>query len=189
MLCELFSFVQECDIPNWLTMAIELTIGGLVGIVFFIIQHKQGMKLQKIIDEQEDFRKKKRRWTIEQLKFHLIKLKGSLEGLDVYLLDYRPIANSTMPLNDERMILEEFVNDWEYQKESHIDKLESISNQSSDVIEPNILVELRDILTKSSEKYSAITNEGQIQFNYINYKEIMKMIDELMDKILILKNN
>lgn len=34
LICELFSFLPECDIPNWLTLLIEILLG--FGIAFFI---------------------------------------------------------------------------------------------------------------------------------------------------------
>lgn len=35
IICEWFSFASECDIPNWLTALIELSIGGVVAVGFF----------------------------------------------------------------------------------------------------------------------------------------------------------
>ena len=49
MICEWFSFAQECDLPNWLTMIIELAIAGvfaiILSIVFYNRQKKQSTRL------------------------------------------------------------------------------------------------------------------------------------------------
>ena len=55
MICELFSFVPECDIPNWLTMLLELMIGGIIAGWFFWRQKQQGDKVESVVTEIKQF--------------------------------------------------------------------------------------------------------------------------------------
>lgn len=52
--CELFSFTQECDIPNWFAIIMELGIGGLLAGLFFWKQKKQGNKIESVVDKTQE---------------------------------------------------------------------------------------------------------------------------------------
>lgn len=51
MICNWFAFESICDIPNWVTMILELSVGGAVGSIFFYIQKRQGVALQNLATE------------------------------------------------------------------------------------------------------------------------------------------
>ena len=53
MICEWFSVLSECDIPNWITIIIELGIGGFVAGLFFWKQKKQGDKIESVVDKMQ----------------------------------------------------------------------------------------------------------------------------------------
>ena len=53
MVCEWFTWNYECDLPNWLTLVIEVMIGAGIAVYFFVHHMKE--------------RRKKRRWALRRI--------------------------------------------------------------------------------------------------------------------------
>lgn len=177
-ICELFSFMQECDIPNWLALIIELVIGGILAGVFFIRQQKQGKKLQKIIDEQEDFRKRRISYANHAIHSYLIALRNKLKQVDETISMFIDSPRDSK----ERDILSDVVQNEKTEVFYFADRLDEILNQSIDVIDPALLIEARAI-TKMSQEELHIDKDGNWHIHEYEHKAIIHNISELLKKI------
>lgn len=72
--CQLFSFAQECDIPNWFSLIIEVILGLIITISFFIHQKYKSDS--------------RARTATKRIIVHLIDLKKSQEHLKKSINDY-----------------------------------------------------------------------------------------------------
>jgi len=81
VVCELFSFVQECDMPNWFAMLIELSIGGTIAILFFLRQNKQSNKIQSILDNEQLQALKRYERTLMFFKLYINVLNHDLQEI------------------------------------------------------------------------------------------------------------
>jgi hypothetical protein len=167
MLCEWFTFVQECDIPNWLAESIELVIGGSLAIVFFIKQKRQGEKLQKVIDDQEKFRKVQHEFVVQRLRSYLSSLYTTMDSL--VKIDYK----SNLPVNKKLDKLLEF-------KKDMITHLDHIVNQSGTILEQDYLEKLDDIIDLSRANPEISHDETKMHMNVSRCSGILSQIDDLL---------
>lgn len=175
MICDWFTFVQECDVPNWVALAIELIIGGSLALFFFIRQKKQGAKLQKIIDEQEEFRKKRYNWTIASLRSLFPNLKENLKELEKNAQKYYELLKPTQ----ESEFFETLIEAQELLREHYVIRMEKISDQSVGIISPEIIEKIDDIIATSKRKVREVTSDG-IKYNQIYYQSAIAGIDDLL---------
>lgn len=168
MPCEWFTFVQECDIPNWLDLIIELVIGGSLAIIFFIIQTRQEDKLQKVIDAQEKFRREQHEFAIQRLRSYLSSLQTTVDSL--LKADYK----SDIFVNKKLDYLLGF-------KKEIITQLDHVVNQSGTILEQNYLQRLTDIidLSRINPKISH-DNEGLLHSDVSHCSRILSQIDDIV---------
>jgi len=176
--CVLFSFASECDIPNWITLIIEILIGGSLASIFYTIQQKQSAKIQNIIDEQETLRKKRVNWAITNLISILPTLKENLSELSENVANYTQVPKET-ELSETFAVLIE-AND--LMRDHYVSKLEKIVDHSIGILDPALLNELQDIL-QIAEKTSRIVTEKGIEIKSIGYARILSSIDSLLNKL------
>lgn len=167
MPCEWFTFVQECDIPNWLAESIELVIGGSLAIVFFIKQKRQGDKLQKVIDEQEKFRKVQHEFVIQRLRSYLSSLYTTIDSL--MKVDYK----SDLPVNKKFDKLLEF-------KKDMVTHLDHVVNQSGTILEQDYLQRLTDIIDLSRTNPELSHDKIGLHVNVSRCGGILSQIDDLL---------
>lgn len=177
-ICELFSFAQECDIPNWYALIIELIIGGTLAGAFFIRQQKQGKKLQKIIDEQENFRKRRISYASHSIHSYLIALRNKLNQVDKTISMFMHFPSNSK----ERSMVSDVIQNEKTEVFYFADRLDEILNQSVDVIDPAILMESRAIIKMSREELY-IDKNGNWHIHEHKHEAIIHNIDELLKKI------
>ena len=91
MVCEPLSFLPECDIPNWLTMILELAIGlgiaGMVALFLFKREEKRQKKdredLEYLIKKQHEIIERQGNLIENQEQFRKNKLWNLLERLSL----------------------------------------------------------------------------------------------------------
>ena len=175
MICDWFTFVQECDVPNWVALVIELIIGGSLAVFFFIRQKRQGTKLQKIIDEQEEFRKKRYEWAIASLQSLFPNLKENLKELEKNAQRYSEMAKPSQ----ESEFFEALIEAQEILREHYVIRMEKISDQSIGIISPEIIEKIDDIIATSKRKVREVTGNG-IKYKSIYYQSAIASIDDLL---------
>lgn len=186
MTCELFSFAQECDIPNWLALIIELGLAIpfaiFLTIFFYRRQKKQSDELEKttkrqekIMAEQLEFRKKRLEWAVNRLKSIFPDFKENLKALEENATLYRELTKPSQ----KSKIFEALIEAQEILREHHVDRIERISDQSVGIISPEIIEKIDSIVSGASKKVREVTSKG-IQYNQIYYKHVVEQIEDLM---------
>lgn len=151
MSCEWFTLDPNCDIPNWLTMLIELSIGGGIASWFFWKQKQQGDKLQKIIDEQKKFRETKYKFSVHMFRSYLPYLWNMVDSREVL----KEILRKDPEEVDSKNKLQENL-------EMLKDDLEALQFQltlAGDVLEPHFIEKIRFII-ESIREYLQIKSDA-----------------------------
>ena len=137
VVCELFSFESLCDIPNWLTMTIELILGGIVGSIFFLKQTQQGKKLQIVIDENEKTKQQQKNYTIESM---------SLILQIIYLNSEQIVLLFNIPKNNwapQQTYMYDQLNDL---VQKYATELELLITRYSNVLDVKLISEINDLM-------------------------------------------
>lgn len=67
--CAIFDVSPECDLSGWMHLLLgDALTGGLLGVLFHYLSHKTNSKINHIINESERLRKKRKNYSIQQLK-------------------------------------------------------------------------------------------------------------------------
>ena len=132
----------EWDIPNWFALLIELSIGiplaVFLSIFFYKKQQKISSELEKIVREQEEFRKRRHDWTINSLKSYFSIILYYLKEIEIFQNAFN--GNSENDKSIERRI-------WGHVEQLNyfIKELENLINQFVDVIDPAFAKETLEI--------------------------------------------
>jgi len=138
VVCELLSFAQECDIPNWFALVIEIAIGGALATIFFIRQQKQGNRLQKVIYESEQFRKRRHDFSVNIMRSYLPEIHGLIDSIE----EHKQVLKNNVTDNRAKELINMNLN---YLKQN----LKNITYQltfSADVLEPHHVEAIRHLL-------------------------------------------
>ncbi len=154
MPCEWFTFDPECDIPNWLTMVIELTIGGIVASIIFgwqwnIRAHRRDTGQAKII-------------------LHLTLLKEALQKHETAINNYF----------DKKISVEELAKDKE-NRFYHLEQLKLAITLFQDSMNPSISTGIDEIIDYS--KWNTL-DDRKIELEHNSF--IISKIDTLLNKYL-----
>jgi len=152
MVCEWFSFLSECDIPNWLALLIEIILGTTLALIFFgwqwnIRAHRRDAGQAKIIP-------------------HLIWLKQKLVGHEKVLNDYF----------DKKISIEQLAKDKD-KRSYHLNQLQISINLFHDTMDSEISSKIDDIIDYSTWD-TVDEKEVEIKHNQV----IIKKIDYLLEK-------
>lgn len=125
------------DFLNWQTMVIELLIAGIVAAWFFWKQKRQGDKIEKLVTNQEEFRKEQYETAVHRARSYLGSLHSAIAQLNDFVLD----PNIPPEMNPDKTFesLIDFKNDM-------VKQLEHVVNQSDSVIEQRYLQQITDII-------------------------------------------
>lgn len=146
---------------------IGFTGSGLIALYLFIIQYKQGIKIERIIDEQEKFRKEQRDFAINRVRSYLATLHSAIKSL--------------MELDIDPNIL--YTKDFEIKydfKNDMVAQLTHIVNQSGSILEQDYLQRLTDIieLSRVNPKPFEADYGTALDRSYCN--GILSQIDDLL---------
>ena len=132
----------EWDIPNWVALIIELGIGIptaiFLTVFFYKKQRKISAELEKIVKEQEEFRKRRHDWAINSLKSYFSIIVYYLKEIEILQNAFN--GNSENDKSIERRI-------WGHVEQLNyfIKELENLINQFVDVIDPAFAKETLEI--------------------------------------------
>lgn len=166
VVCELFSYESLCDIPNWLTMTIELIIGGIVGSVFFLKQAQQGRKLQTVIDENEKIKQQQKNYAIESASLFLQVIYLNSEQI-IYLFD--------IPKNNWAPQQHYMYNQLNDLVQKYVAELELLITRYSNVLDVKLISEISDLMDFFKD------NETIKQESY--YQNIKKHTVEILNQV------
>ena len=130
--------MAEWDIPNWVTMVIELTIGGIVAGIFFWIQHNQSNKINKI-------------WTMRHDESSsLIKKHANLTSL--YLRDLLELYQNFLVSKNKEF--EDLIYSKQQIIQNEIKSLNSLLDESYDVITPDLKNRIEALISRIQEIFN-----------------------------------
>lgn len=156
------------DLQNWAALVIEIGIGIIITFTVYFTQKNQQDRLQKIIDEQEKFRKEQHDFAIHRTRSYLGSLYSAIDAL--MKLDIDP----NIPENKEMDFLLDF-------KNQMVTQLEHIVNQSGTILEQDYLQRLTDIieLSRINPKPDE-TDEGLFYLDDSHCQGILSQIDDTL---------
>lgn len=178
MSCEWLSFEPICDIPNWFTMIIELTIGGIVGTIFFIRQQKQSKKLEQLAHNEEQNKQKRETWAKGKLIDHLSRLNELL----TYQIDTINELYFQLGLDNTKSGLDNVIRTYDNLIKSSWGAFDAVIEQSIGLIDPQIIHECQNISRLSKQKQDYFDSSIKISIN-ANFKSRIKTIESILQKL------
>lgn len=120
MVCELFTWDHQCDIPHWLGLVIEIIIAAVLGGLFFYYEKKRSKRQHEIFTNRHNHA--------------YYSIRDSLEGI---LMEIGTIEEINQQYRQrESLELEEQYYDSMNRLQQEKYTLENICNTSRDVLEP-----------------------------------------------------
>ena len=174
MPCEWFTLDPNCDIPNWLTMTIELSIGGGIASLFFFRQWIQGKKIQNVIDEQDKHQKRRYYFSLGYIHSHLINVRNSFKTRDELEKEYASNPNA-----NQKELEPEIIGNILLAKEAFED-IKTMVGLSNDVLDPadatnilNFCQKWIEEFTKAESRNWTLTSKFQM---IIDIQELFKKL-------------
>jgi len=167
MVCEWFSFLAECDIPNWFTLIIEIILGTILALIFF--------------SWQWNIRRRRRDAGQAQMLTHLIFLKNKL-------IEHEKVLNNFF---DKKISVDELSQD-KNKRNYSLNQLQNSISLYHDTMDSEIFRKLDEIIDYAS--WNTVNNrEIEIKHNQaiikkienlqkIHFKNRAKYAEELMMK-------
>jgi len=180
--CGLFEIALDCEMTNNATMSVEITIGliaaTVLSVIFYKRQETQRKKIDGVITNQENLRKKRINYVVADLSVYLYSAK-------VYL--NRVIKTRNEKKSSDKQ-LHEAVSESIFSKIDLENASRTIEN-SYDILEPELLKRIRNVI-RAGLFYSELgffpdTDEGDGSYDFdANWsKDIDGIINDL-DEII-----
>lgn len=156
-------------------MVLELIIGGIVASWFFWKQKQQGDKIEKLLSEQENFRKRKHDYVIHTIRslfpYFISTLSRNLELINEYTLDLpKNLLVSNELFDNKHFLLLELGN------------LQQILESQSGAIDPSHEKVALDICNELGEWQRGELYKD-IQYAKNETQKLTTLMNELLDKL------
>jgi len=167
--CPVFSIKYGCDLSSWFHLIIDGSVAAFLGVFFHHLAHKQGLKLKKIVEEQDAMKKRRREFAIQSLKNHFTTLLFSMSLINkiepMYASGTKNRDNIKDQLDRNYEIIYRVIND-----------IKNTLLFLNDVLEPQIINDVNHLCETIRQAYMRDENK---QTRLIDYTEAKNKINSL----------
>lgn len=133
------------DLRNWETMMIELIIGGIVASVLFILQHRLGSNVNKVILQQEVINRKRRLRNLTVIKEMLENLQRNLNAAETVLTKIKTdMSNTDDMLTRDKLEVRavSIIDRYRTTVESYFAPIRSFAEEIADITDPDLITRI-----------------------------------------------
>ncbi len=186
--CGLWDVNPECDLSGWMKLFLgDVGVGALLAMFLHFLQHrtalklerneeelkKNGEKIQKLIEAQENTRKSRRDYAVQNLKNHLTTLLFVIGIVNRLTMNY----NKT---TDQKSVIYSKIKGEEDRMVRIIQNARNTIVYSSDTLDPTLVNQLDGLCTFVGQ-LGISEKDGMLEF--AKYEKSRRKIDEITKKL------
>jgi len=148
--CGMFDISPECDLSGWLHLLLgDALTGGILGILFHYLSHKTNTKLEHIINEAEQLRKRRKQYSIQQLKTSFNGLLFALGSVQKSVQHYNKQFNNVKSneIGMQKMLMTKDIDTEKVKLEHNLQRIQNIIIATNDVLEPDVVNQINAVVT------------------------------------------
>lgn len=174
--CPPFAIKEECGYEAWIHLTESLVIGAFLGLLFHHLAHKQNIKLEKIIREQEAMRRRRKEYAFQELKNHFTSLVFALSLSDRLVSAY---SSSNIIDSNKKEYMRSQIHKNDEKIKRIAGEVRNVTLFSNDVIEPKTVNEINDVCKDIQD--SVIEENGIVKYQI--FSDLKKKILDLSTRI------
>ena len=148
--CEIFVISEQCDLSGWMHLLLgDAVTGALLGLLYHFLSHKTNKKIEHIINETEQLRKRRKDYSIQQLKISFNGILFSLGSVNKSVSHYNQQLKN-LKSNDtdmQKMLLTKDVEIEKLKLEHNLQRIQNIIISTNDVLEPDVTNQINAVIT------------------------------------------
>ena len=148
--CGMFDISPECDLSGWLHLLLgDALTGGILGILFHYLSHKTNTKIEHIINEAEQLRKRRKQYSIQQLKTSFNGLLFALGSVQKSVQHYNAQLNNVKSneIEIQKILMTKDIDIEKVKLEHNLQRIQNIIIATNDVLEPDVTNQINAVVT------------------------------------------
>ena len=188
--CHVLEISEHCDLSGIGHLFYgDLLVGGILALFFHHLAHKNQIRIDKIINSNEEHRLKRKDFAVFHLKsqvtatlFNLGRIKKMAEFYnDALKSDYHPLTLEEKERNWKIRTLNERVKFEEEKLGRLLDVVRSTLVGAQDVLEPEVVMQTDGVITFVGEMVIEEQQDGMMEF--VKYSVSKKKVLYLLEKL------
>jgi len=186
--CGLWDVNPECDLSGWMKLFLgDVGVGAILAMFLHFLQHrtalklerneeelkKNGEKIQTLIEAQENTRKARRDYAVQNLKNHLTTLLFVIGIINRLTMNYNKIT-------EEKSVIYSKIKGEEDRMVRIIQNARNTIVYSSDTLDPTLVNQLDGLCTFVGQ-LGISEKDGILEF--LKYEKSRRKIDEITKKL------
>ena len=148
--CGMFDISPGCDLSGWLHLLLgDALTGGILGILFHYLSHKTNTKIEHIINEAEQLRKRRKQYSIQQLKTSFNGLLFALGSVQKSVQHYNAHLNNVKSneIGMQKILMTKDIDTEKVKLEHNLQRIQNIIIATNDVLEPDVVNQINAVVT------------------------------------------
>lgn len=182
--CEIFDVSPKCDLSGWMHLLLgDALTGGLLGLLYHYISHKTNSKIEYIINEAEQLKKRRKNYAIQQIKISfngtLFALGSVQRSINHYNAQLGNIKSKDIDI--QKLLLTKDIDIEKVKLEHTLERIQNTVIATNDVLEPDDTNQINAVVTFIGEITIQEEKYGFLKFpKYDVCKRKTKYIIELL---------
>ncbi len=148
--CDIFDVSPGCDLSGWMHLLLgDALIGVLLGILFHYLSHKTNAKIEKIIKNSDQLRKRRKNYAIQQLKVSFNGVLFTLGSVQRSINQYNKQSNNTRTIETDiqKLPLRRDTDIEKTKLEHSLQRIQNILIATNDTLEPDVTNQINAVVT------------------------------------------
>lgn len=147
--CEIFDVSPGCDLSGWMHLLLgDALTGGILGVLFHILSHKTNSKVEKIIKNSDQLRKRRKNYSTQQLMISFNGVLFALGSVNRSINHYnKQLNNVTSELDIQKLLLRKDTDIEKTKLEHSLQRIQNILIATNDVLEPDVTNQISAVVT------------------------------------------
>jgi len=148
--CAMFVISPGCDLSGWMHLLLgDAVTGGLLGLLYHFLSHKTNKKIEHIINQAEELRKRRKNYSIQQLKISFNGILFSLGSVQKSVNYYNKQLDKLKldKIEIQKILLAKDIDIEKLKLEHNLQRIQNIIIAANDVLEPDITNQINAVVT------------------------------------------
>ncbi len=148
--CDRFDVSPDCDLSGWMHLLLgDALTGGLLGVLFHILSHKTNSKVEQIIKNSDQLRKRRKIYSIQQLMVSFNGVLFALGSTQRAINHYNKELNNTKTteIDIQKLLLRKDTDIEKIKLEHSLQRIQNILIAANDVLEPDVTNQISAVVT------------------------------------------